>query len=206
MLQQNGSASVQQLPSRGQELLFQEVLKWRFCQYQKRQQARGGQQAQLHQTVEVSSQQDMRNIHRRFPQPVRDRCSQQREPINLRGNNKQLRVSEWKKLLHIGANQSHEHDQTHLAKSNQNKSDELGPVMTLTLPCDSELWKELATNTGEHSSNSGWEQLHSTREVFERNIKEAAINNKSQSACVGVQDQQDALRDGKRCLCCLWMG
>lgn len=33
--------------------------------------------------------------------------------------------------------------------------DELGPVMILTLPCDSELWKELATNTGEHSSNSG---------------------------------------------------
>lgn len=33
--------------------------------------------------------------------------------------------------------------------------DELGPVTILTLPCDSELWKELATNTGEHSSNSG---------------------------------------------------
>lgn len=33
--------------------------------------------------------------------------------------------------------------------------DELGPVMILTLLCDSELWKELATNTGEQSSNSG---------------------------------------------------
>lgn len=33
--------------------------------------------------------------------------------------------------------------------------DELGPVIILTLPSDSELWKELATNTGEHSSNSG---------------------------------------------------
>lgn len=42
--------------------------------------------------------------------------------------------------------------------------DELGPVMILTLPCDSELWKELGTNTGEHSSNSGCLENHENTE------------------------------------------
>ena len=33
--------------------------------------------------------------------------------------------------------------------------EELGPVMTLTLPCVLELWKELDTSTGEHTCSRG---------------------------------------------------
>ena len=43
-----------------------------------------------------------------------------------------------------------------------------------------------------------WEQLNPTRKVFERLAQEAAINNEPQGPGIGVQDQQDPLRDGER--------
>lgn len=80
--------------------------------------------------------------------------------------------------------------------------DELGPVMTFTLLCDSELWKELATNTGEHNSNSGCLEdiqiqtfmstlLHSHTEYNHRWIIELAYWAQAQRKAIGANGQLD---------------